>query len=250
MGYIRTNGVVIKEVNTGEADKIITILTKGQGKISAFAKSARRPKSSLIAGSQFLCYSDFVLFKGKDMFSINSSDVIESFYEIRNDIFKLTYSAHMVDIISDVIQENQPAGKVLQLFLNTLHMLAKTDKSPELLTRIFEIRLLSILGYAPYVSACINCSKEENEDLMFSFRRCGLICSACIPQDPYAVKILPGTAKALQHMVHSKMQNLFSFNLSQDVLNELARISKRYLKDRLERDYNKLDFLKSLDLQA
>ena len=248
MGYIRTNGIVIREVNTGEADKIITILSRSQGKISAFTKSARRTKSSLAAGSQFLCYSDFVLFKGKELYSVNTSDIIESFYEIRNDIVKLTYCAHMVDLLNDVMQEEQPTTKVLQLFLNTLHMLNKTDKSPELLVRVFEVRFLTILGYAPQVSSCISCGCEEMTELFFSFKECGILCNDCKKKDPNASKISTGTVKALQHIIYSRMKDLYSFSLSDQVLDELSRFSRKYIKERFERNYTKLDFLKSLEL--
>lgn len=250
MGFIKTKGLVIKEVNTGEADRIITLFTRSHGRVSALAKGARRPKSKLAAGTQILCYSDYVLFHGKDMHSVNSCDVIEPFYEIRHDVFKLTYCAHMVDIISDTVQENQPSSKVLQLFLNSLHMLAKTDKSPELITRVFEFRLLSILGYAPYVRGCVLCGSEENDISSFSFIKCGFICDReeCVSNDRFSINISVGAAKTIKHIIHSRMDELFSFNLSKDVLDELGRISKRYLRERLERDYTKLDFLKTLEI--
>lgn len=248
MGFIKTKGIVIKEVNTGEADKIVTIFSRNHGKISGYAKGARRTKSKFVAGVQFLSYSDFVLFKGKDIYSINSCEVLEPFYEIRNDIERLTYSAHMVEILNDVIQEDQPAVKVLQLFLNTLHMLSKTDKAPELLTRIFEIRMLSILGYAPDVQCCMSCGNEELMGVLFSFKKCGFICCECKTLDQQAIKLSVGAAKAIRHIVRAKIKELFCFDLSQDVLDELSRVSRRYLKDRLERDYKKLEFLKSLDI--
>jgi len=125
MNYLKTSGIVIKEVNTGEADRIITIFPRIKGKISALAKGARKTESHLVAGTQLLCYSEFVLFKGKDMYTVNSCDVIESFYDIRNDLERLTYAAHMMDIVNDVILENQPASRLLQLFLNSLYMLRK-----------------------------------------------------------------------------------------------------------------------------
>jgi DNA repair protein RecO (recombination protein O) len=246
MAYIKTKGIILREFNTGEADKIVTIFSKSLGKLTGTAKGARRPKSKFVAGSQFLCYSDFVLFKGKDMYSINSCDVIEPFYEIRNDIIRLTYAAHAVDIISDVIQENQPASKVLQLLLNTLHMLSKTDKSPELIIRIFEVRLMSILGYAPFVRGCMECGNEDITKASFSFKKCGILCGSCKIVDKSAYDISAGTSKALNHIIYSKLSELFSFNLSQGVLDELGRITKRYIKERLERDFTKLDFLNSL----
>ncbi|MCX8130260.1 MAG: DNA repair protein RecO [Clostridia bacterium] len=248
MGYVKTKGIILKEINTGEADKIVTIFSRSHGKLTGSAKGARRPKNKFAAATQFLCYCDFVLYKGKDMYSISSADIIEPFYEIRNDVFKLTYSAHMVDLVNDVIQENQPAAKVLQLFLNTLHMLAKTGKSPELLIRIFEIRFMSIIGYAPYVKECMECN-ECNADLkyFFSFRKCGTICGGCRTKDSNAVELSQGALRALRHIVHTRFEDLYSFDLAPHILDELGRISKRYIKDRLEREYKKLDFIKELE---
>ena len=248
MSYLKTKGIVIREVNTGEADKIITLFTKSNGKISAVARGARRPRCLFAAGTQFLSYSDFVLFSGKEIYSVNSSDIIEPFYDIRNDIVRLTYAAHFVDIISDIMQENQPATKVLQLLLNSLHMLSKTEKSPELIARIFEMRFLSINGYAPCVNNCVICGSEELDRCSFSYMKCGFICSkeSCDLNDRFALPLSSGAAKAIQYIVHSKIDNLFSFNLSPEVLDELGRINKRYLREQLEKEYTKLDFLKSI----
>jgi DNA repair protein RecO (recombination protein O) len=251
MGYLNTRGIVIREVNVGEADKIITVFSQSHGKISASAKGSRRSKSRLIAGTQFLCYSDFVFFKGRELFLTNSCEVIEPFYEIRNDIEKLTYSAHMVELINDIIQENQPSNRVLQLFLNSLFMLAKTKRNPELISRIFELRLLSVAGYAPYVRGCVICGREDlGDNVFFSFEKCGFICSddKCKDSGPHAQKLSIGASKALCHIVLSKIENLFNFDVSREVLDELGKISRRYLRDRLEKDYTKLDFLKALDI--
>jgi DNA repair protein RecO (recombination protein O) len=250
MSYLKTTGIVIKEVNTGEADKIVTIFSKTKGKISGSARGARRPKSRLVAGTQLLCYSEFVLFKGKDLYSINSSDVIEPFYDIRNDIERLTYAAHMTELINDVIQENQPATKVLQLFLNSLYLLSKTDRSPVQIVRVFELRLLSILGYAPSVGGCVVCTSSQFDNMSFSFQKCGFICKSCTMQDKSAVELSEGAAKALNYIVYSPLNSLFSFEVSDSVLNELGRISRRFIRDILEKDYKKLDFLKTLNINT
>lgn len=249
MSYIKIKGIVIKEVNTGEADRIVTILTKSRGKISAFAKGAKRTRSSIGPGTQYLCYSDFVLFKGKDMYSVSSCDIIEPFYELRNDLIKLTYGVHLAEIIGDVIQEEQAAPKSLQLFLNTLYFLAKTDREPELMTRTFELRLLSILGYAPYVKSCIACGEKESLTNYFSFSKSGVLCKNCISKDPYAFSMSLGTLKAMQFIVSAETKDIFSFELSQEVLYELSRILRKYIKDKLEKDYTKLDFLRSIALK-
>ena len=248
MSYIKTKGLIIREVNTGEADKIVTIFSRSKGRISAHAKGARRPRSKLVAGTQFLSYCDYLLFCGREMYSINSCEVVEPFYEIRNDMIRLTYAVHFVDIINDVIQENQPSTRVLQLLLYSLHMLSKTDKEPELIARIFELRFLSIMGFAPFVRGCIICGREDFTGVSFSFRKCGFICNneVCVTNDAFALELSQGAVKAIQHIVYSKADELFSFNLSAQVLDELGRVTKRYLRERLEKDYTKLNFLKEI----
>ena len=248
MAFLKTRGIIIKEVSTGEADKIITIFSRNRGRISALAKGGKRPKSKLCAGSQFMCYGEYVLYSGKDMYSVNSCEVIEPFYEIRNDMVKLTYAVHFMDIVTEIIQENQSSPKLLQLLLNSLHMLAKTEKLPELVSRVFELRALSTAGYAPHVRNCMLCGLESEMTYLFSFSKCGFICNreSCIADDCFALELSPGAARAIQHIIYARMEELFSFTLSSEVLDELRRISKRYLRDRLERDFTKLDFLKSI----
>jgi len=250
MSYLKTKGIVIKEVDTGEADRVITIFSRQSGRISVFAKGVRRTRSSMAAGTQFLCYSDFVVFKGREKLALCSCEVLEPFYEIRNDIVKLTYAAHLVELISDTVQEEQPSLKVLQLFLNTLHLLSKTEKSPELLARIFEMRLLSLLGYAPHMDGCMVCGNKTAEGLAFSFNRCGIICGQCSKADENAPDISSGTARALYHIIYSPVKELFNFEVSPEVLKELGIINRKYLTDRLEKEYKKLDFLKTLDISV
>jgi len=248
MSYLKTQGIVLKEVCTGDADKIITILSKDHGKMSIYAKGARRPKSRLVACTQFLCYGEFLLFKGKDMYAISSCDIIETFPKAADDIVKLTYAAHIIDIIYDTVQEDQYAAKELRLLLNTLHFLFNSDKSPDLITCIFEIRYLSLLGYAPYVKGCTNCNEGDINNIYFSFKKCGFLCNKneCLSEDSLAVKLLPGTVKALYHIVYSEIKNLFNFSVSKELLEQLRSISSRYLKERLDKAYNNLSFLKKL----
>ena len=121
MGTINTKGIVLMENNLGDYDKMLTILTPGLGKIGCAAKGARRPKSLLMAGSQFLCFADYILYKGNGTYNLNSCETIEFFYNIRTDLDKYKYAVHITKIILDVTNENENSYKILQLFLNTLY---------------------------------------------------------------------------------------------------------------------------------
>lgn len=248
MAFLKTRGIVVKEVGIGEADKIITIFTRNNGRVSAVVKGGKRPKSKLSAGSQLMCYGEYVLYSGKDMYTVNSCEVLESFYEIRNDMVKLTYTAHFMDIVLEIIQENQSSPKLLQLLLNSLYMLAKTDKPPELVSRVFELRALSTAGYAPHVANCVICGQESLKTYSFSFLMCGFICDReeCISRERLSIQLSTGAVRAIQHIIYARKEELFSFLLSEEVADELEHITRRYLRERLERDFTKLNFLKSI----
>ena len=82
MGIVKMNGIIISESNMGDFDKMLTMLTPGVGKISCAAKGARRPKSALLAGTQFLCFGEYLMYKGPEHYNINSCETIEMFYNI------------------------------------------------------------------------------------------------------------------------------------------------------------------------
>jgi len=248
MAYLKTDGIVIKEVSTGDADKVITIFSREKGKISCLVKGAKKPTSRYIGGTQFLCYTSFTLFKGKGLYIVNACDLIDCFYNIRDDIYKLTYASYIADIIIDVVQENQPLTDLLNLFLDTLNMLSNSGRNMSLMVSIFELKLICIAGYTPYYQQCTCCHSSLDclscKQYWFSFNRCGLVCDKCKNfYDEPAIKISSGTLKAISHIICAGQKTLFSFNLSASVLQELCYITHRYLEERLEKKYNKLNFL-------
>lgn len=146
MGIVRTKGIVIKIANSSENDKILTILTAEKGKIRAFCKGAKKAKSSFLASTEFLSFNDMILFEGNsDMYSLNSAEPINVFYNLRKDIDKLMYASTIAQIINDVCQEEELSFNRLQLLLNTLYVISETDKDLEFVFSIFRIRLLAIL---------------------------------------------------------------------------------------------------------
>ena len=93
MGIIKTKGIVILESNMNDYDKMVTVLTPDMGKIGCAARGSRRPKSSLMAGTQLLWFSDFIIYSSPSSYNINSCETIEVFYNIRNDLDKLNYAS-------------------------------------------------------------------------------------------------------------------------------------------------------------
>lgn len=241
MGTFKTNGIIILESNMGDYDKMLTMLTPGYGKIACAAKGARRPKSALLAGSQFLCFGEYLLYQGTNTYHINSCETVEMFYKIRTDLEKLQYASHMAKIIYDVTNENENSYKVLQLFLNTLYTLSETDKDINLIMAIFKLRLMCDLGFTPHITSCKECKTQENL-IYFSFRDNGFKCGACGKQDKSVIQISDATKDAIKYITLAPAKKLFSFNIPINCVKELELVSKIYLNEKLEREY-KLDSL-------
>ncbi len=236
MGVIKTKAIVIAGHNMNDNDKMVTLLTPDLGKIGCAAKGARRQKSSLMAGTQFLCFGEFIIYKGVSSYNINSCEPIEIFYNIRLDIDKLKYASEVAKIVNDVTDENENTYRILQLMLNTIYMISETDKDLELILSIFKLRLLSIIGFRPVIEHCINCSEKENLKY-FSIKDNGLKCSACGKQDKSAVELSDATIKAIKYIIWAEPKKVFSFELSDENKLQLKLLTKVYLNKCLEREY-------------
>ena len=240
MSYEKMTGIVIKEVAVGDSDKILTVLTGEEGRIAVSVKNAKKIRSGTAAGTSFLSYNEFTLYKGKSMYILNHIGIIESFYKLREDLVALTYASYFAEILYYNILENEPCKEVLKLFLNTLHFLANTGKDKRLLKIIFEFRILCMLGYAPY----FNDYNEYDRDYFFSYDKCGIAehgGGSC-------VKISKGEIQAIRHITGADLNSIFSFNVSEEVLTSLSEISETYLCERTERSYKSLEILKNVGL--
>lgn len=239
MSIIKTKGIVLLESNMGDYDKMVTVLTPDIGKIGCAAKGARRPKSPLLAGSQFLCFSDLVIFSGVNSYSINSCEPIEVFYNIRKDLDKLTYAAFISRIIYDVTDENQYTYKLLQLLLNTLYVISETDLDLDFILSVFELRLMVLLGFCPKLGKCSICGEKDNIGY-FSLNYDGFVCNNCGKTDKSAIKISLDTFNALKYICTAPAKKIFSFSISEEAKKELKLISGLYLNKNLDKEY-KLD---------
>ena len=236
MGIIKTKGIVLVESNMGDTDKMITLLTPGLGKIGCAAKGARRPKSALLAGTQYLCFADYILFEGNNTYNINSCDIIEIFYNLRTDLAKLETAANKTKIVNDVATENENNYKTLQLLLNTLYMISETEMNRELITSIFKMRLTSILGFTPQIEKCVTCGEKENIT-HFSIKDNGFKCKECSKQDRGAITMSKGTKDGIKYTIMAPPKKLFGFNITEECIQEYKIISRIYLNEKLEKEY-------------
>lgn len=236
MATIKVKGIVLAENNMGDYDKMLTILTPNFGKISCAAKGARKPKSTLLAGTQLFCFSEYLMYQGTSTYHVNSCETIEMFYKIRTDLDKLKYAIHLNKIVQDVTDENENCYNILQLYLNALYMIAETEKDRDLVVSIFKLRLLKILGFTPRVMECVNCKEKQNLSY-FSIRDNGFKCAACSKQDKSSIFMSESTANAIKYTISAPARKVYSFNLKNESLEEFKLITRIYFNEKMEKEY-------------
>lgn len=246
MAEIKTKGIVVSEMPIGENDKRLVMITKDKGKITAFARGARKTNSMLLAGSQLFSYGEYVLYKGKSSsYNMKQVQLIETFHSLRSDIDILAYSLYVLEFCEYITQENVPNNRLMKLMLKTLQVLVKGVMDYDLTMRIFELKAMSYIGYTPYVSGCVNCGKVEDNDY-FSTNLGGVVCKSCSAGEKSLVDINSSTIYTMQYILATPIDKLYSFKVNTTIIKELKAIMARFIAYHLNHKFKALDFLLQL----
>ena len=244
---IETDGVVLREQNTGENDRVITILTRTHGIVRAFAKGSRRLKSGSAAATQVFCYSRFVIFRGRDAYTVDDAEIKQMFYGLRDDLEKLTLAQYFCELALALSEEEKESGEDLRLLLNGLHYLETGKRPPALVKAAVEMRYLAQEGYLPNLIACDTCGTYESDPMIFRVKDGILQCAQCFRSDSRpSTPISRGVLAALRHTVYAPFSKLFAFQLSEAGLKELGRVTEQFVVLQLERTFRTLDFYRKI----
>lgn len=241
MEKFTVDGIVIRTSVTGESDRIVWILTRDRGLIRAFAKGARGTKSRLHSSTSLFAYCEFSFSEKNNVFTVREALLKEVFFDLRRDMQTLTLAQYFCEIISKIIPENCNEDFYLRLLLNSLHFLCKGNKPPLLIKSVFELRLTCAVGYMPSLVACDNCGEFLTDTMYFDCKSGMLLCGRC----GYGKKLadVPSSVvSTMRHICYSDFNKIFSFELGEDNLCVLNRITEKYLKNSVEQDFKLLDY--------
>jgi DNA repair protein RecO len=244
---LKTWGLVIKEQTIGESDRLVTVLTRDEGVLRAFAKRAKNMKDSKSSATQLLCYSRFNIYKGRDKYIINDAFPIEVFFDLRKAITKLALAQYFCQLAAELAPEGVEASEFLRIVLNTLHFLCK-DKRPELVLKsIFEMRILTCAGYMPNLIYCEDCGAYEAEKMHFTVGEGKIFCDDCfVKTEELSVTLGQAAMKAMRHIVYSDFEKLYSFSLSDTAAKELSVACETYMLNIIQKRLDTLEFYHSL----
>lgn len=207
-------GMVIKTLPVGEYDRHVTILTKERGKITAFAKGARRPNSRLVAATNPFSFGEFKLYVGKNSYTVLDASISNYFEELRNDFIAAYYGMYFLELTDYYTRENNDEVKMLKLLYQTMRALCLPSLSNELIRYIFEMKSLVINGEFPGI--------------------------------PQWEGLLESTAYSIQYIMDSSIEKLYTFTVNEQVLAQLKDISHFYMNRLIDRKLKSLQVLEEM----
>ena len=249
--YLVAKGVVLRETETRESDKILTLLTAERGKLPVIARGARRKNCKFAAAAQPLAYSEWTLYQKGQWYYANEGTTLELFTGLRGDLEKLALGCYFAELTEAVTAEETPAEELLRHLLNGLYALSHFHKPQALMKAAFEIKLTCLAGYEPLADSCAYCGCPEPERPFLDVVQGVLRCGGCGGgESGLSMPLCRGSLSALRQIVYGDPKRLYAFTLGEDALRRLADAAEAYAAIQLERGFRTLDFYKSLQTPA
>lgn len=245
----KVTGMVLSGTPVGEYDKRLVILTKERGKISAFARGARRAKSPLLAACEPFTFGQFDVYRGRDSYTVSSVEVQNYFSDLREELEDIYMGLYFCEVADYFTRENLDAGEVLKLLYQSLRALKVPSLNRNLVKLIYEFKMIAINGEAPRLFACVSCGKKED---LYVFHRgqSGMLCNECYLQPPYGgnggIRISGTATYILQRIVATPVEKLYTFSVKEAVQEELEKVIAYYFSTKVERHFPSVDLLEML----
>lgn len=252
---IRVLAIVLRHADWGEADRLITLYTRDQGKLRAVAKGARKINSRKAGHLEPFTQVKLQLSRGRDLYIVTQADTLDSYQPLRESLMLTGYASYLVELLDRFVYEDESSNPTLfRLLADSLKRL--TDSEDTWLTvRYYEMRLLDYLGFRPQLFECANCGREiVAEDQFFSFSLGGVVCPRCGQGLPHLKSISMDALKYLRHFQRSSYREAVRARASLEALAdqgksiraEAENLMQAYFTYLLERELNSPGFLKKV----
>jgi len=241
----RVEAVVLRHIDYGEADRILSLYTRQLGKTRALVKGARKVTSRKAGHLEPFTYVKLELARGRDLLLVTQADTVEAYLPLGENLVLMGHASYVIELIDRFTYDDETENPaIFRLLTDTLARLAsKTD--PWLAIRYYEMRLLDYLGFRPQLFECVNCGREIlAEDQFYSFSAGGVICPNCGRGLPNLTRISVEALKYLRHFQRSSYAEASRARPSSEVQAETESLMQGYFTYLLERELNTPGFIK------
>ena len=246
----RSEAIVLRRRDFGEADRLLTLLTPNYGKIRAIAKGARKPQSRKTGHIEPFMRSKLLFARGRNLDLITQAELADAYRPLRKDLIRVTYANHVVELLDRFTAENDAHPALYNLLAEALTWLTETDDLL-LAARYYELRLLGLVGFQPQLFHCVHCGAIiQPKDQHFSAELGGVLCPNCQSADRRAQPILLGALKLLRYLQTRPYNVVRVLRVRRPLHAQVETIMHTYLQHHLERRLESVGFLKRLRREA
>lgn len=245
---ITVQGVVLSAMAVGEYDKRIVLLTRERGKISAFAKGARRPNSPFLAAANPFVFGSFTLYEGRSSYNLNQVSVSHHFVELAGAQPGIYYGYYFLELADYFGQEGTDEKESMNLLYVTIKALLNPKLDDRLVRCIYELRMMAVQGFAPSLFNCVCCDRqtEEGEELFFSQENHGILDKGCLGSVRDARRISGAALYAMRYILTAPMGKLYTFTVKEEVLFEMERHIHTYTAGNTDKRFKSLEILEMM----
>ena len=243
----RTQAIILKRRDFGEADRILTIFTPDRGKLDVIAKGARKPTSTKTGHVELFTRTDMLIHKGRDLDIVAQAEMNMPYMGVREDLVRGAYASYVAELLDRFTGEaDEGYEELFELMDDTLDRLC-TESDPRLAVRYYEIQLLDLVGFRPELSECV-VSREpiEAEDQFFSYPMGGVVKPGYAHDGMGVIPVNVTTLKLLRHMQRSPFSHVKTLTLHPALHDESERILLGYMTFLLERKLQSVDFIRRI----
>jgi DNA repair protein RecO (recombination protein O) len=231
----QTEAVIVKRINLGEADRILTFYTPDYGKLRAVAKGTRRPRSKMGGHVELLTHSLLLLARGRNLDIVTQAQTINSFLPLKDDLKRMSCGLYISELIDSFTEEDVENRALFQLLLDTLDLLTQAKNNHTVL-RYFEMHLLNHTGYRPQLRKCANCNSSLQPIAnYFSSSQGGVLCPDCGYQEPFVQQLSLNALKVLRLWQDCDYPTASRIKVNSELSAELEQITRDYIRYLLER---------------
>lgn len=241
MPVYKAEAIVLRQQAMGEADRVVTLLTREYGKLRAVARGIRRPTSRLGGRVEPFTHARLLLARGRTLDVIAQADVVGAFAGLREDLTRCAYASYVAELVDRFLPERDRHESVFDLVRRTLEDLdGAGEEEVELYTLWFALRLAADLGYRPETAGCVECGRplpqtvgRTERSWAFSPALGGALCPACAGEDPRAAPVAPGVLAISDYLLRPGGRSS-RLRIPASQRRELARLVQAHLEYRLE----------------
>lgn len=226
-----TEGLVLRQIKAANGRRMIVILTKRYGKISAGTSISEGGKNKTALALRPFTYGRYELFKARESFSINGAETLQSFYAIGENVEKYMCASYALELTDRFAQEEQPQPQLLHLLRDFLALLDERKSAFGTLLIGFQMKVLQLAGNAPQLDRCLRCGSEDDLTV-FSVADGGMLCTSCAGHaeaDPLLFELTADQLAALRYMAARPLEALRGIGLNGDAEKKLRRLFKAYI---------------------